>query len=393
MTETFPCLEFGKLSFGFGLAFGTRQESAIIRELEMFTFLTFIFLISLLAFVHELGHFLAAKILGVKVEEFGLGFPPRILGRTVGETQYSINLLPVGGFVRLFGEGSGDGDCTSPRAFCGQSYLRQAVIIVGGVVMNLILGLFLFGVVFTVFGSPCLRYSAAIQEVVEGAPAASSGLKGGDEIVAVKVGAESDFNYLETPDELGEFIKENLDQKVVLLVKREETAALEEMAVELESGFDSSKGALGIVYVSMPYVSYQRIGFRAVPKAIASQVAEMVKMIFKNLIYTFSQFFRGRKAPLDIAGPVGIARISGQIARQGWRDFLHFVGTLSISLAVFNFLPLPALDGGRLALIIFEGISRCRVKAQWQQRIQIAGFVFLLVLMGWVTFWDIARMF
>lgn len=355
----------------------------------------FIILISTLALVHEFGHFITAKLSNVKVEEFGIGFPPRLFGYRYKETLYSINLLPIGGFVRLLGENSEQVAVNDPRAFCNRPRYQQAGMLLAGVTMNLIVGVIILAVVFTRFGVPQLKLSLKLGEIRPESPASEAGLVVGEEITGYVL-EEDEIIDIYLPGDFQELIQNNIGQEISLLVRSGEEANTDEVRivkVKLRSEFTQEEGALGIVYTIQSLVTYRQIPLLKVPREAFNQTTQMMGMLFGNIGQLFLKMFTGQRVPEGVAGPVGIARISGEVAKEGWAALLHFAGILSISLAGFNILPLPALDGGRLLLVIYEAVSRRRIEARLQRWINTAGLVFIFALLAWVTFWDIAGLF
>ncbi|MBU1110374.1 site-2 protease family protein [Patescibacteria group bacterium] len=362
----------------------------------MLTIVTFIILISFLVLIHELGHFVIAKLSGVRVEEFGIGLPPRIFGVRRGETVYSINLLPIGGFVRLLGEDSSDVAMSDPRAFCNRPHLQQAGILTAGVFMNFILGVFLLTIVFARWGVPGIGAVLQIDEVLSNSPASEVNLEIGEEIEAFAVIGSEEFVKVDMEGNILSFFEENLGQEVELRVysKAGESGASSRIVrVRLRDEVKEGEGILGIGFTMVPHVEYSQVGLFRAPVVAIAKTGEMMGTFLKSIGDLFGRFFRIQQVPEGVVGPVGIARITGQVVREGWDSLLYFVAILSISLAAFNILPLPALDGGRLVMVLGEFITGRSVKANVQQWVNIAGLVFLFLLMGWVTVWDVMKIF
>jgi len=344
--------------------------------------------------VHELGHFVAAKISGVKVEEFGLGYPPRIVSINYKGTIYSLNLLPLGGFVRLLGE-DGTEASESQQAFCNCPHYQQAGILLAGVTMNLVLGLVLLSLVFTLYGVPRVNLALRIDEIVPGSPASELDIHLEDEITGyAQFGNE--LQDISSVEEFQDFIKSNLGERVKFRVRpREDEGMGSEIVVDgqLRSEFVESEGALGIGFRAATFFAYEKIGLSQVPLEAIRQTWSLLRAISLNVGQLVLQLLKLNRVPEGVAGPVGIARITGRVAREGIGPLLHFAGILSISLAGFNILPFPALDGGRLVVVIIEAFSRRRINADLQRWVNALGMVFLLILMAWVTFWDVSRLF
>jgi len=363
-------------------------------------FLFFLLALSVLVVVHEAGHFLAAKRVGVKVEEFGIGLPPKLWSKKIGETVFSINALPIGGFVRLYGEETsflegGRGlkktiEKLRKRAFVYKKPRQKAMVVLGGVVMNLLLAVFIFAVVYGVLGIPKEGEKVTVLSVAKGSPAEIAGIKEGERLLAIE-GKE-----LKTSQELIDEAEKFKGGKTLLLVaNRKEGGVWEEREVEVEVRAEApeGEGAMGVVIgtteLSFPPL-WQRpflgvwTGFK--------EAFFWGKVIFGGVWSMVRELGDGR-LPKDVAGPVGMYRASVDIAKtQGIWAVLHFFGVISVNLAVVNFLPLPALDGGRLLFIIWEGISRKRVSMKLEAIINNAGMIFLLFLLFLVTVGDVLRL-
>lgn len=357
----------------------------------MSTLLYFLGLVSVLAFIHELGHFVVAKLSDIKVEEFGIGLPPRIAGLKVGETLYSVNAIPLGGFVKLLGEDSWGEECSSPRAFCNKPFWQQAAVLLAGVTMNLLLGLTLLSLVFACSGVPEVFVSLEVEEVMSQSPAEAAGLSVGRKIVSFGL-VEDELQKIRRVAGFTDFLEENLGKTIYLGLEDDETE-IERVNVSLTDQRSAEEGYLGIRFLARQYISYQSLPLREVPTKVVDETVRMTGAILSSLGDMFGRFFTGRSSPEGVAGPLGVAKISGRVAEMGLWAFLHFGGVLSINLAIFNVLPLPALDGGRLVLVFFERLTGKDVTPRWQVWLNAIGFIFLIVLLIWATFWDVVRFF
>lgn len=373
------------------------------------TVFTFIILLSVLILIHELGHFLAAKCAGVRVEEFGLGFPPRLWAKKIGETIYSINLLPIGGFVRLTGEepealsegdvpdylkGSLDG--FDFRSFANKSNLVKASILTSGVLMNFFLGVLLVGVVFAFLGVPDIKNVIELSEVSPEAPAAEGGLAAGDLILGYN------GTNVTNSEKFVKFINENLGEEIMLRIEREEEVQCVrapcpprkmqiEVVVTPRVEPPEGEGPLGIVFVVVPEISYHKIPLWQVPGQAVSESLKLTGLMFGGVIRIFKDLVMAGEVPKDITGPVGIARLTGEVAKQGFFQVVNFAALLSINLGVINILPFPGLDGGRLSFVLAEVILRRKIKAKYQKWVHTIGIAALFLLMLIVTFYDILR--
>ena len=336
----------------------------------------FLLVLGILILVHELGHFLAARRAGVLVEEFGFGLPPRIWGKKIGETIYSINLLPFGGFVKLHGENTEEGLSYPNRAFVNKSKKTRIGITIAGVVMNFILAVSAFVFVYTFFGIPQEVESGQVNvlEITKDSPAQEAGLMPQDTIKTI--------NNKEVSTS-GEFISE-IDllrgEEIALGVDRGGAETI--LSAKLRD-VPASEGALGVTITSQKIVHYfppiwQRpfvgmyYGFR---EALFWSQTILVALggIFKNLLLG--------EVPRDLAGPVGVFVITSQAAEEGIDVLINFVGLFSVNLALFNLLPLPALDGGRIFFIAVESIIGKKVVPKVEGIIHTVGLVILLFIM------------
>ncbi|MBU2051726.1 M50 family metallopeptidase [Patescibacteria group bacterium] len=339
----------------------------------MGSILTFLIILSVLILVHELGHFFSAKRNGIKVEEFGFGYPPRLFGITKGGTIYSLNLLPFGGFVRMLGEDVGEGR----QSFFVQPKSVRTTVLLAGVTMNFLLGVVLFGVIYTKLGIPEPVDYLTVVSVTADSPAEQAGIKAKDKVISFS--NNDDFiNYIN--DNRGKTISLQLSDRLVEVVPRTTDATPE------------GQGALGVTITNIDYVQYpfwQR-PFRGMALGVKEAFA-WGREILNALGQTVARLIQGQR-PQDVAGPVGIYQISKSAGEQGFLAVLQFTGILSINLAILNLLPLPALDGGRLLFIGLEAISGRKVKPKLEQTIHLVGMALLIGLMILVTVNDIRRL-
>ena len=346
--------------------------------------LRFLLGLSVLVFVHELGHFLAAKRAGIKVEEFGIGFPPRILKKKIGETLYSLNLFPIGGFVRLYGEEKNVEE-DKDRAFYHKSTLARAGVVVAGVVMNFLFAILLFSAVSWISGVPRNAGFVRIEEVNTGSPAAEAGLNAGDKILSVAG---------QTVTKNTEFIskiEENRGKEIELVVENASGAKQTIKTTPRPNNPSQTEGALGVIISDQilvkpplherPFISLQEG---------AKTTWGWVLLTINGLKSTIGQAFQG-DVPQDLAGPIGIYQITNKAAEYGLVALLSLWGILSVNLAILNIAPFPALDGGRLVFIIAEAIFGKRVHAKVEYFINMTGFALLILFLLWVTRQDILR--
>ena len=331
-------------------------------------------IIGSLVIIHELGHFTAARLFGIQVDEFGIGFPPRLFVRRRGETEYTINAIPLGGFVRMLGE---NGDSYSPRSFGAKPAWQRCIVLAAGAAMNFLAGLALFFVLFAVIGLPTPL--AHVQGLAAGSPAAAV-LRPGDTVIAV------DNTPVRLYTELKAQINRHLGQQVTLDVRRDARTVRVQLVPRLHP--PAGQGALGVALGGAYANERQSVG-QAAAMAIQAPVG-MVQGMWGLLTSPAV-----RKESGGVSGPVGIARVTSDAAnnvpRTGWGPLLELAGLISLNFAVVNLLPLPALDGGRLIIALFGAVRRRRVSPEVEGAIHAVGMALLLLLMVVITYQDIAR--
>lgn len=355
----------------------------------LLTILIFIFILGLLVFVHELGHFIMAKRAGMRVDEFGFGFPPRLIGLRRGETMYSINWIPLGGFVKIAGE---EGHSDDPRAFANGTFGNRLVVLLAGVSMNFILGWFLLFLGFAVVGTP--------MEIVEGAnignarlteekitiiiveansPAEYSGFKHGDVILSVDGRKFSDIS------EMIAYTKSRAGQKVTYELERGEQVLLRD--VNPRENPPEGSGPVGFAPAKIANATYP------LPEALELSVKSFIGKtlgIFGAFGSFFQKLFESGKVAESLSGPVGIAVLTQDFFRLGLVYLVQFTAILTINLAIINAVPFPALDGGRVLFLLIEKF-RGQKSLKFEQLANAIGFVLLILLMALVTFRDIGR--
>ena len=346
----------------------------------MGSLLTFLIVLSILVLVHELGHFIAAKRAGVWVEEFGLGLPPRIVGKKIGETIFSINLLPFGGFVKLHGESSQSKLKKPTRAFLNKGRKDGISILLSGVLMNFLLAVVAFGIVYSISGIPRESDNVKIVDIAPGSPAQISDLITGEvvrKVAGVKVDSVEKFISL---------VEKNKGKKTQLILESGNT-----ITVIPREDPPEGEGPLGVAISSIEIYYpplYQRpfygiyYGFKDAVfwgKQVAVGIVELVGGLFRG------------QTPKDLAGPVGIYALTSKVSEVGGLALIHFVGVLSVNLAILNILPFPALDGGRLVFIAIESIFGRRVVPKVESLIHSVGMIILILLLIAITAHDVQR--
>lgn len=373
-------------------------HGATLREgglsLTLSTVLIALAVFGLLIFIHELGHFLAAKRAGILVQEFALGFGPRLFSRQIGETVYSVRLLAfLGGFVRMAGmeppeegEGTGDvpdGNLTVPglqdrravdpsRNFDQKTVLQRMGVIAAGPAMNFALGILLFALLFRASGVE--MPVVVLDQVEKGSPADVAGLLPNDQITAVNGAAISGWADLVTA------IQENAGKPLRLTVKRQES---ELTVTVVPTAAENGKGRIGIgrkpILRKVGMLEALSLGFR--------QTAEIVGAWFKVISLMFK-----KQAPVDLAGPVGITVMIGHAAKMGWMSVVALAASLSTQLGLINLLPLPVLDGSRLVFLTIEGVRGRPVDPRRENLIHFIGFVLIILLAVVITYRDLIRL-
>lgn len=358
------------------------------------TIMIFLVVIVALIIVHELGHFVVAKLSGMRVDEFGLGYPPRALTiATIGETAYTLNWLPFGGFVKIYGE---DGVGAGPRTFSSRPRILQALVLVAGITMNilfayvLITGTLIMGTPRALSESELVNATNVelmVANVLPGTPASLAGLLPGDSIINAKVSG-TEWQAVD-PESFSAFIASSKGSKVTLYIKRNgsEEIIIAAPAAGAASN-DSSRFALG--------VSVATVG--VVPLSIGEAIIEGAQLTWSATKITaigLGKFFYSiltLSADLSqVAGPIGIAGAVGSASSQGLSDLLSIMAIISINLALINLIPIPALDGGRLLFVIIESVIRRPIKASIMNSINMVGFAFLILLMVVVSAHDIFK--
>lgn len=361
----------------------------------LLTSLTFIAILAILILVHEFGHFFVAKRSGAKVEEFGIGFPPRVFGLKRNETTYSINLLPIGGFVKIYGEdGQGRKD---PRSFAAKSIRTRTSIIAAGVTMNMLLAVLLLSVghfiglphVFdekAVIDVNVKNINVRVAAVAENSPAEKAGIKTGDIITALQ-SAEERLVNIQAITAVQDFIDKHRGETVKISLKR--GGEVTESEIIPRKNPPEGEGATGIAMLKTGEIAYP---FYIAPiKGVESTflIAGRTFQEFGNILV---DLVKTGALHGELSGPVGIAILTGQVQKMGFIFLLQFVALISINLAIINALPLPALDGGRLLFLGVEKIMGRPVNQKYEKISHAIGLAMLIFLMLLVTFRDIGKL-
>ncbi|MCL5113962.1 MAG: M50 family metallopeptidase [Patescibacteria group bacterium] len=362
----------------------------------MVTILVFLLILTILVLIHEAGHFFVAKKLGIKVEEFGFGLPPRAFGIKKGETIYSINWLPFGGFVKLYGEDDAGGGKIQTkdqrpktkdlsRAFFARSPWQRAVVVLAGVFMNFTLAVVIISYFFGIAGVQSPGDQVIIREVIKDSPAYIAGLKTGDII------KEINGTRITSPAKLIATTKIYLGEKINLRVeeKLDNKTEVKNIQIIPRKNYPSSEGPMGIAI--SPNIVIKKYPLYQAPFVGLAEALKDSWMIASGLGMIVFQLLVHAQVPKGVAGPVGIAQLTGQFVAIGPLAVLSFVSLLSLNLAILNVLPIPALDGGRLFFILIEGITGRKVSARFESYAHAVGMVLLLALIIIITLSDIIR--
>jgi len=342
----------------------------------LITIAAFLGVLAVLIIAHELGHFITAKASGVKVEEFGLGFPPRLLSIKLGETIYSLNAIPLGGFTRMAGEE----DPKVERSLASKSIGTRLLVLSAGSIMNALLPILLFSIAFMIPHDIVIG-QVVVEEVAENSPAAKAGIKAGDTIISIN------DKTLNNTQDLSRYIQLNLGNEITMLVKHSDLSQ-GKVLVTPRWKPPPEQGAIGVAVTTLEptVVSQSEPFWQAIPLGVNQTIETLI--LFKNAILSL---FIGT-ASLELTGPVGIAQITGEVAQAGISPLLEFTAFFSINLAILNILPLPALDGGRIAFVLLEWVRRGkRISPKKEGLAHLIGFAMLMGLILAITYQDIMR--
>jgi regulator of sigma E protease len=353
----------------------------------------FISLIGLIV-LHELGHFLLAKRFGIKVEEFGIGYPPKLLSKKIGETIYSLNLLPFGAFVKIYGQ---EEIIDNPRSFSSKPFYQKALVILGGVVVFWIVAAILLSIVMAIGVPSIISDNEAgilrdpkvqVAEIIPDSPASQAGLKIGDSIVNIKCQfVDAEINKVK---EVQSAIQSCKGQETVMAIQRGENVS--EVSLVPRISPPENEGPIGIALLrtalkSYPWYQAPIEGVRATGNLTVAIVRGW-GMVIKSLVSG-----QGVPAGVEIGGPVRIFELFVDMSALGINYFLQFIALISISLAILNILPIPALDGGWLVFLIVEKLRGKPLNDKIVQKISLSFFFLLIILMIWITVKDVIRLF
>lgn len=359
----------------------------------------FIVILIVLVIVHEFGHFIAAKLTGMRVDEFAFGFPPKLFSKKVGETVYAFNAIPLGGYVSIWGENGSDEDkkengaSTNPRAFGNRPAWAQLVVLFAGVAMNMVLALLIFIFISygevristddAIYGSRVKNAELVVTDVSKESPAFKAGIVPGSVITSVtSAGKTADIR---TATSTIAFIEKNQSSPFVVQY-RSPDGVTKETTIAAVYGIIPEKKALGIALETIGTVR-TTLGESLVLGI--ERTINMTELTALGLADVVGSLFKGESVIESLSGPVGIAKIVGETSEYGYIAILTLVAILSINLAIFNILPLPALDGGRIVVVAIETLSRRKIPFNYYSWVNVVGFLFLILLLIIVTINDI----
>src|SRR3989344_6863239 len=345
-----------------------------------------------LMIIHEFGHFFVAKKFGVKVEEFGIGYPPRLFGKQFGDTLYSINLIPLGAFVRIYGEETGVDDY---RSFSNLAVWKRILICLGGFLVFWLASIVIFSVVYMIgvdipVGDQDIAgvntTTVRIVAVQKNSPADMAGLQIGDELIGVysvkssKAGvplSAEQFDRVNKVADFQKFIQDSKGKSVALQVKRNGNTMNVNIIPRVD--YPADQGPTGIALERMANIIQKSPWYQAIFYGVI-YTGKITWQAMGGIYHAISSFFLGKGVPQEaqFAGPIGITIFLSQAASLGAGFFLYFIGSLSVVLALFNILPISALDGGKLLFLIIEGISKKPVSVRIEQTLTIIFFILLI---------------
>lgn len=341
----------------------------------MASFLIVLLSFSLIVLIHEWGHYLAARLSGVKIHSFNIGFGPTLWQKKIKETKFSLNLFPFGGFVQLAGlDDPASGDVPLAARFDGQPLWRRFAIVGAGSFLNIIFAIMVFVAIYSVVGLP-RGVSAQIDLVQSGSPAAEAGLKKGDFLLAIN-GQKKEISAL-----VSEIHHSNGTTELLVEIKRDQELFVKKIIPQKDE-----RTGFSYIGISLKPQKYQRVGFFKAIELGFQEAWLVLKMFITGLHDLFFNF-----QVKNMSGPVGIFNEFNQVLVYGWLAYLGFWGLFNLYIGFFNLLPLPALDGGRLFFLLIEFIFRRPVNKEFEKYVHIIGFMILLPLILLITYYDILR--
>lgn len=350
--------------------------------MTMNSILAFVLVLGPLIFIHEFGHFLCAKLFGIRVLKFSLGFGPKVLGRTIGETEYLVSAFPLGGYVKMYGESLNEEVASDQEAFSfsHKAIWQRFIVVFAGPLFNLLFAVLLFSFIFGVMGISQPVNEARIGGVTVGSPAEKAGLVPNDLILTINGTQVKEWA------DVAPLIKVNGGNPVTLVVKRGEQT----LTLTGQPKMEQDKNIFGEV-IDTRYM----LGIRVADELVRVSPGEALQtgamhtwVLIKITLLGIVKIIEKVVPASELGGPIRIAQIAGQQMAAGWVNLLHFIGLLSVSLGVLNLFPIPILDGGHLVFFAVEAIRRKPLSVETRERLQMVGLVLLVSLMLFVFYND-----
>lgn len=340
----------------------------------MISILAVVFTFSVVIFFHELGHFLMAKKFGVWVKKFSLGFGPELLGKTIKRTRYRLSLIPLGGYVKMAGEDPGEKREGIPAEFLSQSWWRRILIAVAGPIMNFLLAMVLFSLIFYVWGEPQAVKEPIIGEVLESFPAHEAGIKEGDKIINIEGKEITDWQ------EVIEIIHPSSGKNLKIKILRENKEM--EFLVIPQLNQEKKIGLIGII----AKVNMKKVGFfQSFIKGMKQTIMWTI-FILKSIFSMFTTL-----AKPNFSGPLGIGHMVAEVSKTGWENFISLIALISLNIGLFNLFPIPILDGGQITFYLWEGLTGKPLSEKNIRIAQMIGLSLLMVIFIFAMQSDISR--
>lgn len=347
----------------------------------LITILSFVFVAGIIIAIHEFGHFLAARLTGMRVKKFSIGFPPRIFTKQIGQTEFSLSWIPLGGYVQIAGmvdeSMDSEGITGAPDEFMSKNPVQKIFVLSAGVMMNYLTAIIILIGLTLAVGIPEVN-SPTIGEVIEGKPAAVAGLASGDQIV------EINGQSVSTWEDVVRLITAAGDT-VAVVASRDGARVPFAVPTEMIDAGDTTRRVIGIA----PEVEFRPAG---VTEAVTGAFSFCWNTT-RNLAGFIGDLVQGKGSLTQLSGPVGVAQLSGESARQGPSQFLFFIAFVSVSIGFLNILPFPVLDGGHILVVLIEAVIRRTIPMKAKLAIQQAGMIALLLLLVVVSYHDILKLF
>jgi regulator of sigma E protease len=361
----------------------------------------FIIILVILVVVHEFGHFFTAKSFGIRVDEFGFGFPPKLFGKKIGETEYTLNLLPLGGFVKIFGENPDEENTNGPdanRSFVNKAKWKQALVLFAGIFANFILAWFLFSIGFmsglptdvgsVVAGSKLSNVHVVVVSVVSKSPAEKAGLQTGDKIINITNGQNYTTDI--STETIQSFVLGSAGKEIDIGYTRGNSGEVKLAKIIPALNASDNKLEIGISMdvigtAKLPFFTAVFEGLRLDWSTTKDTAVGLYTLIYEGI--------RGKGSFSSVTGPVGMVGIVGDAYHFGFIYLLSFMALISVNLAVINLIPFPALDGGRLFFLLIEKIKGSRINPNVANTVNAIGFGLLIFLMIIITYHDVLKLF